>query len=530
MGIPRSGGRCSAKMSPKSRRVAAAALAVWAGVWTAPVHAAPNPISLENQRPGSPQWELANPALSHEIEGYAETASVEPGQTLRLHVSSASPQFSVEIFRMGWYRGAGARRVLELRSTPGGKRAIPAPRAEDGLVECSWPVSCSVPVGLDWVSGVYLARVTGSRDGKQSFIPFVVREPGRAPGTAPRRAPILIQCSVNTWQAYNNWGGKSLYDFNSFGGRAIRVSFDRPYATSAEAARGAGAGEFLSVSHAPRQGGWEFPFVRWIEREGYDVAYTTNVDLHRDAALSLGRKAVLLVGHDEYWSRPMRDHAERARDGGVNLGIFAANVCYWQVRYEPSTSGGENRILFCAKDALRDPVHNTARDQDLTVRFRNLHPPRPEVSLVGMMMSAEDVEGDFTPVPEARSHWIYAGTGIAAGKARSVPGLLGYEVDRTFAQDATYARWSPPRLTVLARAWVAPLRLKRLPTESTIYVASSGAFVFAAGTMQWSWGLDDWGAPGLRSARHHADIERITKNLLAKFLGSAPKPGPRSPG
>src|SRR3989454_8058646 len=273
MGIPRSGGKCSAKTSPKSRRVAAAVFAVWAASWTAPIHAAPGPVSLENQRPGSPQWELANPALSHEIEGYAETPSVEPGETLRLHVSSTSPQFSVEVFRMGWYRGAGARRVLEFRGMPGGKRAIPTPRAEDGLVECGWPVSCRVPVGLDWVSGVYLARLTGSRDGKQAFIPFVVRETGSVRGAVPHRAPILIQCSVNTWQAYNNWGGKSLYDFNSFGGRATRVSFDRPYATSAEAARGAGAGEFLSVTHAPHQGGWEYPFVRWIEKEGYDVAY-----------------------------------------------------------------------------------------------------------------------------------------------------------------------------------------------------------------------------------------------------------------
>jgi hypothetical protein len=467
--------------------------------------------------------------LSHEIEGYAETAGIEPGETLRLHVSTASPSFTVDVYRMGWYGGAGARLVLEFRGMPGALRAIPKPRPQDGLIECDWPVSCRVPVGLDWVSGVYLARLTGSRDGKQSFVPFVVREPDRAPATR-HRAPILIQCSINTWQAYNNWGGKSLYDFNSFGGRATRVSFDRPYASSPEAGRGAGAGEFLSVSHAPRAAGWEYPFARWIEKEGYDAAYATNVDVHRNPALCLGRKAFLVVGHDEYWSRAMRDDVERARDRGVNLGIFAANVCYWQVRYEPSTSGAADRILFCAKDPDRDPVYNTERDQDLTVHFHNLHPPRPEVSLLGMMMSAEEVEGDFTPVPAALHHWVYQGTGIASGKTRSVRGLLGYEVDKSFALDPKWGRYSPKGLTVLARAWVQPLKLERLQTESTIYTAPSGAIVFAAGTMQWSWGLDGWGAPGLRTVGPHPDVQRITKNLLARFLGSAPKPGPRSPG
>jgi len=529
--------KCSAKMPPKSRRVAApwlvllvCALGQLPAEARAPLMAAPNPISLENARSGSPQWELANPALGHEIEGYADNASTAPGETLELHVSSVSPRFTVEVFRMGWYGGAGARRVLELRSLPGVKQAIPKPRAGDGLVECNWPVSCRLPVGSEWVTGVYLARLTGSRDGKQSFVPFVVREGTEEGGGAPRRAPILVQCSATTWQAYNNWGGKSLYDFNSFGGRAIRVSFDRPYAMSGQGACGAGAGEFLSVSHASRAGGWEYPFVRWIEKSGYDVAYATNPDVHRDGSLCLRRKAVLLVGHDEYWSRAMRNHLERARDQGVNLGVFAANVGYWQVRFEPSASGVKDRIMFCAKDADRDSVYDTAKGADLTVRFRNLNPPRPEVSLVGMMMSAEDVEADFTPVPEMRSHWVYRGTGIASGRTRAVPGILGYEVDRSFAKDKTYGPWSPRKLSVLARSWVRPMKGDPVPTETTIYVARSGAMVFAAGTMQWSWGLDDWGAPALRPARRHPDIEGITKNVLERFLGTGPGPNPQPPG
>jgi hypothetical protein len=527
MAVLRTGRKCSFKALDKSRHLTVAALLLVC-LGAAPEPDPSGPVALENQRAGSPGWELQNPAWNHEIEGYAEVASCLPGETVRLHVSTASPQFTVQVYRMGWYGGAGAKLALEFRGVAGGARPIPKPRAQDGLIECAWPVSCRIPVGADWVSGVYLARLTASRDGKQSFVPFVVRE--GVPARRSRRAPILIQCSINTWQAYNNWGGKSLYDFNSFGGRASRVSFDRPYATSQDAAPGAGAGEFLSVGHAPRPAGWEYPFLRWIERQGYDVAYATNVDVHESPELLAGRQAFLVVGHDEYWTRAMRDNVERARDRGVNLGIFASNVCYWQVRYEPSSSGAADRTIFCAKEPDKDPVYDTEADRDLTVRFRNLHPARPEVSLVGMMMSAEDVEGDFTPLPEARRHWVYRGTGIASGATKDVPGLLGYEVDRSFAKDATWSRYSPKGLTVLARAWVQPLKLERMITESTVYAAPSGAWVFAAGTMQWSWGLDDWGAPKLRPARRHPDIERITKNVLGRFLGSGPGPGRRSPG
>jgi len=217
--------------APKSRRVPGflAAALVWMGslgllVYAGPAVGYPNSASQENQRSGTPEWELANPALAHEIEGYADDVSVEPGETLRLHVSSASPRFSVDVFRMGWYGGRVPGAFLELREMAGGKRAAPKPRDPDGLIECSWPVSCRVPIGPDWVSGVYLARLTGSSDGKQSFIPFVVREPARRGAVGARRAPILIQLSVNTWQAYNNWGGKSLYDFNSHSAAGRRAS------------------------------------------------------------------------------------------------------------------------------------------------------------------------------------------------------------------------------------------------------------------------------------------------------------------
>lgn len=495
------------------------------GLLLAPVRSETSPIALENARPGARDWGLRNPATRGEIEGYASSASTSPGESLTLHVSTTSQRFDVEIFRVGWYGGRGARRIAEIRSLPGGRRDPPSPRAADGLLACAWPASCRLGIGPDWVTGVYLARLTAADDRKQSYIPFIVRE------TEARRASLLFQCSVTTWQAYNNWGGKSLYDFNSDGGRrALRVSFDRPFASGPGAWEGLGAGEFLTVAHAPRPSGWEYPMVRWLERHGYDLAYATNIDVHQDSALLVGRRALLIVGHDEYWSRAMRDRIEAARNRGTHLGIFAANVGYWQVRLEPGPLGGRDRVLFCAKEAELDSVYETEGDAELTVRFRDLHPRRPEVTLGGIMMGAERIEADWVPIEEQRGHWLFAGTGVARGRTRAIPGLLGYEVDRSFADDARFSGWSPPGLTVLARAAVEPPEGPSTVAETTIYAAPSGAFVFAAGTMQWSWGLDDWGAPARRPKRRHPDVEGITKNALEAFLrGSGRAPGPRSP-
>lgn len=341
-------------------------------------------------------------------------------------------------------------------------------------------------------------------------------------------ARLLVQLSVTTWQAYNNWGGKSLYDFNSEGGaRALRVSFDRPYASSPAAAAGAGAGELLTVTHGPHAAGWEYPLIRWLERAGYDVAYAPNLDIHAGREPAPARRAVLLVGHDEYWSRAMRDRLEDARDRGVHLGVLSSNTGYWQVRLEAGRRGARDRVIFCAKDHTRDPVYGTRRAADLTVRFRDLRPRRPEAALLGVMLSGEVTDGDFTPLPEALAHWIYDGTGFRGGGGSSAPHLLGYEVDRIWKSDPVYGRWSPPGLTVLARSLLRDRRGEKVLAETAICRAPSGAIVFAAGTNQWSWGLDDWGAPALRPAAAHPDIDRITRNVLEAFLRAPARPPSR---
>jgi hypothetical protein len=185
---------------------------------------------------------------------------------------------------------------------------------------------------VDWVSGVYVAKLTAG-SGKQSYIIFVVRDDARS-------SPYLVQSSVTTYQAYNEWGGTSTYFGTASNSSTIlalcasRVSFDRPYMTGSHpgAAYGNGAGEFFTWGKVPgsatqEPATWEYNMVRWLESEGYDVTYCTDIDVNRDPNLLLSHNAFLSVGHDEYWSGTARTNVERARDLGVHLAFFAGNIC-----------------------------------------------------------------------------------------------------------------------------------------------------------------------------------------------------------
>ena len=280
-----------------------------------------NLIVAENLRPGTDDWQLMHPATSREIEGYASATSVNRGDAIELFVNTASPTFVLEVFRMGWYQGLGARRIVAPIEVAGTAQIMPTMDPDTGLVDCAWVKSITLTTTNpsepnDWLSGIYLARLSASDSGAQSYVIFVVRDD-------QRQAALLFQLSVTTYQAYNYWGGKSLYHWGSTQRkRAAKVSFNRPYSANAQnpaAAYGMGAGEFLTnlqphpdvykVSNA----GWDYNMVRWVEREGFDVTYCTSLDTHARPSMLMRHKAWLSIGHDEYWSWAMRDHVESLR-------------------------------------------------------------------------------------------------------------------------------------------------------------------------------------------------------------------------
>lgn len=471
-----------------------------------------NPVQEENQLPGTTSWQWTNPASYDtaayrfpDIEGYALSSSVAPGQTITFAVSTTSPTFRADVYRLGWYQGMGGRLLQSFPHLEGHFYVMPPMDARTGLVDANWPVSFRLTPAFSWVTGIYLVKLTASR-GKQGYIPFVV--------TSLRSAAFVFIHASNTDQAYNPWGGKSLYEYNSTNGvRAYKVSYNRPLATN----QLPGYGNLLY---------WEYPMLRWLERNGYDVQYVSSVDTSTNANIFRQHKGILIVGHNEYWTKDMRDHLERAVQQGVNLANFAADTMYWQVRYEPDAGGRPNRIIVCYKDPGLDPLRKYLQpdpqagkdNAHVTVEFRNWPINRPEQALLGSMSNSYFDSSGFPWVVNDPSVWVLAGTGLKKG-AR-LPGLVGYEYDTLFND---YPQ--PPADRVVAASPVVNIYGIHEYANSTVYTASSGAEVFDAGTLQWSWGLDDFGSivKGYASVVYPA-VQKITANILQRFLAGSPSP------
>src|SRR5437870_5017904 len=501
------GRQCSAARASGAwmqRRVAVAAvLALVASAVMAPAIpalAADNPIVIENQLPGSTAWRLAPGLIADDangqIKGYASDLSVKQNESITLYVTVNPGQtYTIDIFRMGWYAGLGGRLRFHAGPLNGFQQSACVPDPTTGLIACNWVPGYTLTIPSDWTSGVYLALLTNAA-GYQNYVMFVVRD--------GRRAPFLYQQSVITDQAYNNYpddghAGKSLYTFNSYGAntvagdpRAVKVSFDRPYT-----AHGAG--------NLPN---WELELVWWLERTGYDVTYSTDIDTHANGGALLNRRGFISGGHDEYWSKQMFDAVEAARDAGVNLAFFGADVATAQVRVEASAAGVANRVIVGYKDASIDPVQGPTT----TVQWRQPPVNRPEQTLRGIQANLTFVRSNTDYVVTNSSHWVYAGTGFKDGD--TVPGLVGYELDRF------WPNFPPPNAlsqTMLSQSPFTDVDGKPNHANSSIYQAPSGAWVFSSGTMSWSWGLINFFA-NVADAR----IQRTTANILNAFLTGAP--------
>jgi hypothetical protein len=453
----------------------------------------PSRVERENARPGTSGWSLNRPALNHEVEGYASLDSAAPGQHVQLRINVDRPK-SVhwELYRMGYYQGLGGRFISSSRSRMIEVQPACDVQSSTGLVECNWVDAFDVGVDKNWVSGQYFFKLI-AEDGSESYVPLIVRE-------AQPRAKVLFQSSTATWQAYNQFGGSSLYhndlpaELGFKGDHADVVSFERPYRCNVPEARcEPGSGDFDLGER------W---LGRWLEQQGVDVAYVTSLDIDADPSLVQGRKLVLSVGHDEYWTVGVRDSFEAARAAGVSLGILSANTGYWRIRIDASTQGTPRRSIVCYKDGARDPNQNAG---DTTVMFRSDPLPRPESALFGVMYdtraSRTFIDG-FAQVVRTPEHWIYAGTGVRAGDV--LAHVIGYEWDHVHDDDV-----SPKGLEILAHAQLINVAGAALSADLTLYYPTPSSFVFAAGSIYWSRGLTQ---PGNVDAR----IQRMMQNLLMR--------------
>ena len=468
-----------------------------------------NAIQIENALPGTPGWRVPDApyptsaqsyaGLVTSIDGYTVEQSVAPGGTVDLHVAVATSglRYRIKVYRLGWYGGTGARLMVCL-PMPGcldraGVVQPSTPPAMDpvtGKVEADWPVTDSIAVGQNWVSGYYLAMLeltTGPDTGKARWVPFIVRPPSGS------TSPLLVQVPVNTWLAYDGWGGKSLYDNKSANGiHATKVSFARPY----------WGAQYHLLDH-------EYQLVRYLEREGFDATYATDVDINRNPGQVLSHRLLMLAGHGEYWTRTMRDTAELARDSGVNIASMGANTGYWQVRYED----GEHTVVGY-KNGAADPV---ADPGDKTILFRDLG--RPECELFGVQYddswSVDSVVRNYGVVASAAGNPWFQGTGLTAG-ATTTGGTVGYEWDFI-----TPGCNHPPVTSLLHwddGAGGFP------PADAVTYTAPSGARVFSAGSNQFAWGLDGW-RDGYTSTAD-TRLMAFMRNMITDLTAGEPPPPP----
>lgn len=476
-------------------------------------------IIAENALPGTTSWQIPMKNISYtDIQAYASATSVLAGQPLTFYVSTKTQgmPYAISIYRIGWYGGTGGRLMKTIRNLAGmaqgyydvgPQKLFACATCEiskaSGLVEANWHPSYTLTLPTDWISGVYLARFTDANN-MQTYVPFNVKDESSS--------AYVVVTADTTAAAYNNWGGNSLYDYNSqettTQGRASKVSLDRPYVDAA------GSGYVLQ---------FEADTIHWMERQGYDVSYLSDVDIHENPAQLLRHRVYISVGHDEYWTKEMRDGVEAARNHGVSLAFLEADAVYWQMRFEPDSHGQQDRTIVCYKvnsslhDLARDPFYGKDNTR-VTTLWRDPLLDRPENALIGIMYSDlnQHYRGFPWVVSAQASSPLLQGTGLQPGSSYGCD-LVGYEWDRIFDNGAT-----PKGLQVLGLSYTVNDTKESGTSNTTYYFAPSGAMVFATGSIYWTAALDayrfskDKLCPGVNNVI--PEMQKLMTNVMKALL------------
>ena len=418
-------------------------------------------VAAENAKPGDDGWQdSAKP--DRLVNAYLSAVSALCGDTVDLHMSGYVPTATVTAYRLGWYDGKGGRAVWKARDVPVSGLPVAKPTPPTFTVEADWPTALQIHITPDWTPGYYLVVARAEGSGSGNAVPFFVRDGSGAAGSGT--APVLFQASVLTYQAYNTFGGYSLYNGPSDlsekrADRSRVASFDRPYG---------GSGYLAPFAY-------DVPLVERMERLGLDVDYTTDVDVDRQPSQVAAHKVLVVGGHSEYWTRRMYDAAQFARDHGVNIAFFGANTVYWHARLESSPAGADRRMAVY-RVAAEDPLAR-ADPAAATVEWREPPLNRPEAGLVGADFGEFGTSGGGFRVLAAAS-WVFAGTGVTDGQV--LAGSLGGEFDTVRPELPV----TPPNIDVIA---AAPIMFVGRPAMATFsyYSAPSGAGVFSGGTTYW---------------------------------------------
>ena len=487
-----------------------------------------NPIEAENCLTGNPssQWDIDG-AGDSSIQGFATDISVNRGGTISFKVDTDASSYHLDIYRMGYYGGMGARKVTTVNPSATLPQNQPncLTNAATGLMDCgNWAVSASWTVPANATSGIYFARLVRSDTQGASHVFFIVRDDSS-------HSDLLFQTSDTTWQAYNAYGGNSLYT-GAPAGRAYKVSYNRPFTTRCCSYPAGEPPTFVFNA--------EYPMVRWLEANGYDVSYFTGVDAERNGALIQNHKVWMSNGHDEYWSGGERTNVTAARDAGVHLAFFSGNTMFWKTRWENSVDGSATpyRTLVCYKETHANAVIDPADPPTWTGTWRDprFSPPadggRPENAVVGTIFRMNGGQNGTISVPQADGKMrFWRNTTVAtlgSGQTASLaPGTIGAEFDDDedngfrpaglFELSSTSVTDSSNYLLDYGSTYGAGTAVHKV----TLYKAPSGALVFATGTYQWAWGLDANHDDTNLGSTTNAAMKQATVNLFAD-MGAQP--------
>lgn len=462
-------------------------------------------ISTENLKEGTTDWQLtfvrSENFRSKYIEGYCSKTSVASGEALDIFISSSpASNVVIDIYRMGYYGGKGGRFMRRVGPLNVKEQMVPD-RDKNRLRECDWGKAYSLKVPDEWISGVYLGKLSTDAHRYESYIIFVVRD--------DRKADIVFQTSDTTWQAYNKWPeNDSLYDHDDPDkpvNASTWISYDRPYARYPQVLDqplSQGSGEFLM---------WEFPLCYWLEQHGYDVTYISNIDTHLRATNITRGKSFFSVGHDEYWSIEMYDHVKNAIDTGVNVAFLSANSVYTMVPlHKVNRKNVPARLIY--RQGFFGGFSPGQLDSMPYMKDEHWEKHGPDESQLigGRTMIPFNGSGNWT-VTNA-GHWLFDGTGMKNGDF--IPGLVGWE---------HHGDPAPIKgLVTVAEGKVTNDGENTSDYAATIYPGPKDNWVFNAATSYWSLGLSQ--PPGAilpcsHFGRPHgtdARVQKITENYLKR--------------
>jgi len=485
----------------------------------------PSTLQIENAKPGTVVWKVSKQATS-QIQAYTGEPSINKGGYVHLYVSTSSPLYSIDIYRLGYYHGVGARLVESISKNVGvyqgyytGNGANPkgcktcitslkdSQGLETDITDANWALTNTIHFPADWVSGIYYIKLTESKSGYQWATPVVLRDD-------ERKADLIFEDPVNTDQAYNFWGGTGLYDDfrhpgvrNGYPSNAYYVSFARPYI------RGDGVG-FLF--------GWTYSMLQFMEKNGYDITYTTNDAISEGLTNLMNYKGFVSEGHDEYWDYSERHKLELAISRGMSAAFFGANAMYWQIRYTtvPNTN---HKAIICYRHPELDPYSTDKSLQYLTTtRWRDYPLNNPEDKVLKAMFVAQNVNKLQDFVAKNTNSWVYFGTNMIDGDI--IKRAVGFEIDTTFSDgsitpnDRVTIIGESPFIDQNGKHWIARAVLDE-PVKGNNIIFDAGSYVWpdALSNFRVPWPADKAG-PVPESPL----LERMTNNILQRIVHGTP--------